>query len=414
MRAATLVLCAIGWGGCSHDFAVDVTVRAAADLSAAQLASVRALTIQASGAETGTLALAVSGFAPARQERFRYRPNVAGGQVTLTVGADDDHGVALARGAGTATLEPGETVALDITLGALGAQALQLTPSPATVGRNASVQLTASRAVTWSVQEAAGGTVDDSGKYTAPAYAGLFHVVATAVDDTTATATATVTVGFNAVTVLAGAPGGGGSLDGAGTAARFQLGPTDGSLTANAAGTRLYVADRGAHTVRVVEVPSGQVTTIVGVSGVSGSNDTPASATDPPATLRDPYGVAVDAAETTLYIADVSAHVIRKADLQKTPPVLTTLCGQPDRAGMADSPNPVQVQFHSPSGLALDEAHGVLYVTEYDNMRIRAVTVATGATTTLAGDGTNASVDSTPGPARFARPIGIAFDGTAL
>src|SRR5258705_7836274 len=49
-------------------------------------------------------------------------------------------------------------------------------------------------AVTWSLQEAGGGTVDGSGKNTAPATAGTYHVVATSVTDTSKPNSATVTV----------------------------------------------------------------------------------------------------------------------------------------------------------------------------------------------------------------------------
>ena len=49
--------------------------------------------------------------------------------------------------------------------------------------------------VTWSVQEgAAGGSIDASGRYTAPGNPGTFHVVATSVADTSKSAQATVTV----------------------------------------------------------------------------------------------------------------------------------------------------------------------------------------------------------------------------
>ncbi len=51
-----------------------------------------------------------------------------------------------------------------------------------------------SAAVTWSVQEAGGGTVDASGHYTAPGIAGTFHVIATSVADPTKRDTATVSV----------------------------------------------------------------------------------------------------------------------------------------------------------------------------------------------------------------------------
>jgi hypothetical protein len=56
-----------------------------------------------------------------------------------------------------------------------------------------------STAVTWSVQEAGGGTVTASGVYTAPGTAGLYHVVATSVADSTKTAVAPVDVGSNPV-----------------------------------------------------------------------------------------------------------------------------------------------------------------------------------------------------------------------
>jgi hypothetical protein len=58
-----------------------------------------------------------------------------------------------------------------------------------------------STGVTWSVQEAGGGTVDTSGHYTAPGTAGTFHVIATSVADTTKADTATVTVTAIAVAI---------------------------------------------------------------------------------------------------------------------------------------------------------------------------------------------------------------------
>ena len=51
-----------------------------------------------------------------------------------------------------------------------------------------------STAVTWSVQEAGGGTIDASGLYTAPPTPGSYHVVATSVADASKSDTAAVTV----------------------------------------------------------------------------------------------------------------------------------------------------------------------------------------------------------------------------
>jgi hypothetical protein len=58
-----------------------------------------------------------------------------------------------------------------------------------------------STSVTWSVQEAGGGTVDGSGRYAAPGVAGTFHVIATSVADPTKTDTATVSVTSIAVAI---------------------------------------------------------------------------------------------------------------------------------------------------------------------------------------------------------------------
>jgi prepilin-type processing-associated H-X9-DG protein len=52
----------------------------------------------------------------------------------------------------------------------------------------------ANAAVTWSIQEANGGSINSSGLYVAPAAVGTFHVIATSVVDNTKTATATVTI----------------------------------------------------------------------------------------------------------------------------------------------------------------------------------------------------------------------------
>ena len=58
----------------------------------------------------------------------------------------------------------------------------------------AAVTETTNTAVTWSVQEGAGGTVTATGLYTAPVVAGSFHIISTSVADPSKTATATVTV----------------------------------------------------------------------------------------------------------------------------------------------------------------------------------------------------------------------------
>jgi len=87
-------------------------------------------------------------------------------------------------------------------IAAVTVQLPQLTISPAavTLSPNGTQTFTASavgfvnNSVSWTVQEKGGGVVNGVGFYTAPNAAGLFHVIATSIEETTLTAIATVSV----------------------------------------------------------------------------------------------------------------------------------------------------------------------------------------------------------------------------
>src|SRR5262249_15584621 len=83
---------------------------------------------------------------------------------------------------------------------------------------------------------------------------------------------------------LAGHPGGG-SSDGLQTAARFS---SPVGIAADRAGN-LYVADTGNHVIRKV-TPYGNVTTLAGLSGVSGTQD----GTNGGARFNNPAGLTLD------------------------------------------------------------------------------------------------------------------------
>jgi hypothetical protein len=73
---------------------------------------------------------------------------------------------------------------------------------------SATVGGTATAAVTWSITEGAGGgSIDASGRYTAPASAGTYHVVATSTQDPTAFASAAVPVHSTCLTAGSSATG---------------------------------------------------------------------------------------------------------------------------------------------------------------------------------------------------------------
>ena len=104
---------------------------------------------------------------------------------------------------------------------------ISISPTTKTLTTNRTQQFTATvtgaanTAVTWSVTETGGGTIDTSGLYTAPATEGTYHVVATSVANPSKKATATVTV--NAPQVVA-----------------VTLSPTDATLVVN--GTQQFTA----------------------------------------------------------------------------------------------------------------------------------------------------------------------------
>jgi WD40 repeat protein len=97
----------------------------------------------------------------------------------------------------TSLLDPTKTAIAVVTIGPLSVsifpQADVLGPAGVRVF-TATVTGTLNTGVTWAVQEgSAGGTITQSGSYTAPSVSGTFHVVAASVKDLTKSATSTVT-----------------------------------------------------------------------------------------------------------------------------------------------------------------------------------------------------------------------------
>ena len=156
----------------------------------------------------------------------------------------------------------------------------------------------------------------------------------------------------SAVTTIAGTAGQAGTIDGVGNAARFNR-PRGLAVDRN---NNLYVADTGNHTIRRIS-PDGNVTTVAGLGGFSGTND--GSGTG--ARFNAPWGVAVDGGGT-VYVADTGNHTIRRISPAG---VVTTIGGVAGSAGHAEG-NTTRARFASPLGLALDSA-GAIYVSVRDN-----------------------------------------------
>ncbi len=198
------------------------------------------------------------------------------------------------------------------------------------------------------------------------------------------------------VTTLAGSPGTPGALDGTGSSAKFSF-----PIAVATDGTSLYVADSGNNTIRKVTIATGQVTTLAGKAGVSGSLDgTGASA-------QFSYLSDITTDGTNLYVLD--ANAIRMVTIATGQ--VTTLAGVASTAGYADGTGSA-ARFNYPAGITTDGTS--LYVSDGGNT-IRKVAIATGAVTTIAGtNGITGSADGTGSAAQFNIPYGLATDGTNL
>ncbi len=208
--------------------------------------------------------------------------------------------------------------------------------------------------------------------------------------------TRNLTVAARGLDLLAGALGGPGSLDGAGSAARFSF---PFAVAVDGAGN-IYVADSVNNTIRKI-TPAGVVSTLAGVPGTFGSADGTTLAR-----FSFPAGVAVDGSGN-VYVADTGNHTIRKIT---SAGVVSTLAGLAGSSGFADGTT--LARFSSPQGVAVDGS-GNVYVADTSNCNIRKITQPAGLVSSLAGmPGSCISADGTGTVARFSFPAGIASDGS--
>jgi sugar lactone lactonase YvrE len=187
-------------------------------------------------------------------------------------------------------------------------------------------------------------------------------------------------------------------IDGIGAAAHFSN--PDG-LALDDQG-HLYVADDFA--IRSVEILSGEVSTLAGSAGPTGSSDGIGTA----ARFFQPMGATSDG-QGHLFIADRRTSIIRSVEIATG--LVTTLAGVPFKDDSTDGTG-AEARFNFPVGLATD-GQGNLFVSDTDSRTIRRVVIATGAVSTVAGQANDpsASVDGIGEAARFSFPYGLASDG---
>ncbi len=202
-----------------------------------------------------------------------------------------------------------------------------------------------------------------------------------------------------AVTTVAGYPGKQGVNDGIGKDARFKY--PEGIATD---GVYLYVADTSNHVIRKIEIDNGEVVTLAGKRGQSGSKD--GTGTD--AMFKALSGITI--MDGALYVADTDNHIIRRVD--KNSGETITVAGTASTVGSADGVG-VSALFYYPFGITNDGEY--LFITDTNNHTIRRMDAQTGEVITLAGKaGKGSFADGLLADARFSFPSGLKIKGGEL
>jgi sugar lactone lactonase YvrE len=153
----------------------------------------------------------------------------------------------------------------------------------------------------------------------------------------------------------------------------------------------LIIADRGNNRLRMVS-PNGIITTIAG-NGTSASTGNGGQATA--ASVKDPFQVTTDS-EGDIFLVESTAETVRRI----SPTGIISLAAGNGQIGFGGDGGPaIQASFGDIDGLAAD-ASGNLYISDFNNNRVRVVLVAsptaTASPTTLSFLGDSGGVTTNP------------------
>lgn len=161
--------------------------------------------------------------------------------------------------------------------------------------------------------------------------------------------------------------------------------------------------------MRKINVATAEVTLFAG--SPTGLTGLPGNAQGTNALFNCPSGVAVNPAGTVLYVSEQGNHVIRSiTDLDTVRNVFTFVGKYTGSGGSADG-TAGNVQFNQPNGLSFLPGGATLFVADLGGSTIRSIDMATTTTTTLAGQYLALSrVDGVGSSAKFKGPTDVAVD----
>jgi alpha-tubulin suppressor-like RCC1 family protein len=193
-------------------------------------------------------------------------------------------------------------------------------------------------------------------------------------------------------TVLAGATGQRGYVNGTGSSIRFSQ-PAGISV----AGSTLYIADSGNNAVRYIST-SGQAVSALRFSATSSNPITPYSV------VSSAYG------DEVCFSANPGHVIIGAIETVSGTTRVPVKAGYPGQAGYIDGTRSA-ARFNQPSGMIRKATGADLVVTDAGNHAIRLVS-SSGSVSTIAGSGTGGWQDGTGRAAEFNSPRGLAADSS--
>jgi hypothetical protein len=164
-----------------------------------------------------------------------------------------------------------------------------------------------------------------------------------------------IVISTGKVTTLAGTADQTGSADGAGTMAKFNF-----PYSIWSDGGNLYISDTNNNTIRKVVIETGHVTTFAGKAGTIGDRDGIGSAAE----FWNPKGITGDG--KNLYVSDNQNDLVRKIDLSTGN--VTTIAGISSQGGTVDGPG-LMAQFYSLDSIKYDTENLYITQTGYAAIR---------------------------------------------
>ncbi len=169
---------------------------------------------------------------------------------------------------------------------------------------------------------------------------------------------------------------------------------------------RLFIADSGHHRL-VVTTLTGEVLQIIG-TGKSGLTDGSFSE----AQFFSPQGMALDAKNQILYVADTENHCLRQVDLKNQQ--VKILAGTGKQSHNIRPHNGLARETALNSPWDVEKIGDRLLIAMAGSHQIWEMQLETGIVSTYAGTGAEACLDGSLNEAAFAQPSGFSTDGREL